>query len=156
MLPMKATLEWIGLYRTAKLGEITLYGSLWCSTYQYNPVTLEALRDHQEIDRTLISDLDAAEVRLVNSILLLGLRGIHVHVQAPISPISEEWSEHHEQHTYCCSSCSRRAILTSGSVFPIPQRIPLLSPAPPSTFIIPQMAQNVKITNESEEHFGFR
>ena len=149
MLPMKATLEWIGLYRTAKLGEITNYGSLWCFTYQYNPVTLEALRDHQEIDRTLISDLDAAEVRLVDSILLLGLRG-------QIAPKSEEWSEHHEQHTYCCSSCSRRAILTSGSVFPIPQRIPLLSPAPPSTFIIPHMAQNVNITNESEEHFGFR
>ena len=121
-------------------------------TYQYNPVTLEALRDHQEIDRTLISDLDAAEVRLVNSILLLGLRGNHV--QAPAqgqrAPISEEWSEHHEQHTYCCSSCSKRAILTSGSVFPIPQRIPLLSPAPPSTFINPHMAQNVKITHESE------
>ena len=48
MLPMKATLEWIGLYCTSKFGEITLYGSLWCSTYQYNPVTLEALRDHQE------------------------------------------------------------------------------------------------------------
>ena len=143
MLPMKATLEWIGLYRTAKLGEITNYGSLWCFTYQYNPVTLEALRDHQEIDRTLISDLDAAEVRLVDSILLLGLRG-------QIAPKSEEWSEHHEQHTYCCSSCSRRAILTSGSVFPIPQRIPLLSPAPPSTFTIPHMAQNVKITHESE------
>ena len=92
MLPMKATLEWIGLYRTAKLGEITNYGSLWCSTYQYNPVTLEALRDHQEIDRTLISDLDAAEVRLVDSILLLGLRG-------QIAPKSEEWFEHHEQHT---------------------------------------------------------
>ena len=154
MLPMKATLEWIGLYRTAKLGEITNYGSLWCFTYQYNPVTLEALRDHQEIDRTLISDLDAAEVRLVESILLLGLRGNHVHVQAPsqgqIATISEEWSEHHEQHTYRCSSCSTRTILTSGSVFPIPQRIPLLSPAPPSTFIIPHMAQNVKITYESE------
>ena len=143
MLPMKATLEWIGLYRTAKLGEITNYGSLWCFTYQYNPVTLEALRDHQEIDRTLISDLDAAEVRLVDSILLLGLRG-------QIAPKSEEWSEHHEQHTYCCSSCSRRAILTSGSVLPIPQRILLLSPAPPSTFTIPHMAQNVKITYESE------
>ena len=143
MLPMKATLEWIGLNRTAKLGEITNYGSLWCFTYQYNPVTLEALRDHQEIDRTLISDLDAAEVRLVDSILLLGLRG-------QIAPKSEEWSEHHEQHTYCCSSCSRRAILTSGSVFPIPQRILLLSPAPPSTFTIPHMAQNVKITHESE------
>ena len=154
MLPMKATLEWIGLYCAAKLGEITNYGSLWCFTYQYNPVTLEALRDHQEIDGTLISDLDAAEVHLVNSILFLGLRGNHVHIQAPaqgqIAPISEEWSEHHEQHTYCCSSCSRRAILTSGSVFPIPQRIPLLSPAPPSTFTIPHMAQNVKITHESE------
>ena len=135
MLPMKATLEWIGLYCTSKFGEITLYVSLWCSTYQYNPVTLEALRDHQEIDRTLISDLDAAEVRLVESILLLGLRGNHVHVQAPsqgqIATKSEEWSEHHEQHTYRCSSCSTRTILTSGSVFPIPQRIPLLSPAPP-------------------------
>ena len=121
---------------------------------QYNPVTLEALRDHQEIDRTLISDLDAAEVRLVESILLLGLRGNHVHVQAPsqgqIATISEEWSEHHEQHTYRCSSCSTRTILTSGSVFPIPQRIPLLSPASPLTFIIPHMAQNVKITYESE------
>ena len=120
MLPMKATLEWIGLYCTAKLGEITLYGSLWCSTYQYNPVTLEALRDHQEIDRTLISDLDAAEVRLVNSILLLGLRGIHVHVQAPISPISEEWSEHHEQHTYCCSSLDKPARLSFSCSFDLP------------------------------------
>ena len=143
MLPIKATLEWIGLYCAAKLGEITNYGSLWCFTYQYNPVTLEALRDHQEIDRTLISDLDTAEVRLVDSILLLGLRG-------QIAPKSEEWSEHHEQHTYRCSSCSIRTILASGSVFPIPQRIPLLSPAPPSTFIIPHMAQNVKITYDSE------
>ena len=148
MLPMKATLEWIGLYCTSKLGEITLYGSLWCSTYQYNPVTLEALRDHQEIDRTLISDLDAAELGLVDSILLLGLRGNHVQApaQGQIAPISEVCSEHHEQHTYRC----RRTIMTSGSVFPIPQRIPLLSPAPPSTFIIPHMAQNVKITYESE------
>jgi len=148
MLPMKATLEWIGLYCTSKFGEITLYGSLWCSTYQYNPVTLEALRDHQEIDRTLISDLDAAELGLVDSILLLGLRGNHVQApaQGQIAPISEEWSEHHEQHTYRC----RRTIMTSGSVFPIPQRIPLLSPAPPLTFIIPHMAQNVKITYESE------
>ena len=148
MLPMKATLEWIGLYCTSKFGEITLYVSLQCSTYQYNPVTLEALRDHQEIDRTLISDLDAAELGLVDSILLLGLRGNHVQApaQGQIAPISEEWSEHHEQHTYRC----RRTIMTSGSVFPIPQRIPLLSPAPPSTFIIPHMAQNVKITYESE------
>ena len=147
MLPMKATLEWIGLYCTSKFGEITLYVSLWCSTYQYNPVTLEALRDHQEIDRTLISDLDAAELGLVDSILLLGLRGNHVQApaQGQIAPISEEWSEHHEQHTYRC----RRTIMTSGSVFPIPQRIPLLSPAPLSTLIILHMAQNVK-TYESE------
>ena len=48
--------------------------------------------DHQEIERTLISDLDTAEVRLVDSILLLGLR-------RQIAPKSEEWSEHHEQHT---------------------------------------------------------
>ena len=147
MLPMKATLEWIGLYCTSKFGEITLYVSLWCPTYQYNPVTLEALRDHQEIDRTLISDLDAAELGLVDSILLLGLRGNHVQApaQGQIAPISEEWSEHHEQHTYRC----RRTIMTSGSVFPIPQRIPLLSPAPLSTLIILHMAQNVK-TYESE------
>ena len=145
---MTAALEWIGLNCTAKLGEITLYGSLWCSTYQYNPVTLEAQQDHQEIDRTLISDLDAPELGLVDSILLLGLRGNHVQApaQGQIAPISEEWSEHHEQHTYRC----RRTIMTSGSVFPIPQRIPLLSPAPPLTFIIPHMAQNVKITYESE------